>query len=388
MVSLISSNTGSGLALQPDASGQLQFSTGYGGTQLTLANNVLTLGSNVSMTMGDGTQWYTAQSLGTRNRIINGAMQISQRGTSFGNPTSGTGYTLDRWATTYDGTNGTFTISQQALTLGDLNPFQYFLQWAQTVANSNSTYVRLQQKIENLTQFSGQTIAISFYAKCSTSISILVRADRYFGTGGSPSSPDNQGFVGAQTATVTTSWQRFTFVAFITSLAGKTLGTNNDSYLLVGIDLPTSGTFTLSLTGFQVEMGTVATPFEFRQFGTELQLCQRYFEMSYPQGIKPGTASTVAGQAYQNINNLSGSVNTGQIWVPFKVTKRVGATTAVTIYSGNSGSSGVLYDYNGSTDRTAGIQMIGDESFVGYATTLGGSANTNFGFQWTASAEL
>jgi hypothetical protein len=381
MVSLISSNTGTGLALQPDASGQLQFSTGYGGTQLTLANNVLTMGSNVAMTMGDGTQWYTAQSLGTRNRIINGAMQISQRGTSFGNPTSGTGYTLDRWATTYDGTNGTFTISQQALTLGDLNPFQYFLQWAQTVANSNSTYVRLQQKIENLTQFSGQTIAISFYAKCSTSISILVRADRYFGTGGSPSSPDNQGFVGAQTATVTTSWQRFTFVAFITSLAGKTLGTNNDSYLLVGIDLPTSGTFTLSLTGFQVEMGTVATPFEFRQFGTELQLCQRYFQMSYPLGTAIGSATT-SGEALIYASNST----TNALYGAFVYPVRMRTTPTLTAYAGTTGTSGNFYNYSAGANTAS---QFGRQSETGFSVekTVPNAPGT-YGFNWTASAEI
>jgi len=59
-----------------------------------------------------------------------------------------------------------------------------------------------------------------------------------------------------------------------------------------------SGTFSLP----QLEKGTTATPFEYRPIGTELALCQRYYEKSYALGTAPGTAfSTELNGVYKNV---------------------------------------------------------------------------------------
>ena len=239
-----------------------------------------------------------------RNKMINGAMGISQRGSSFSNPAN-LSLTLDRWKFWGDGSGGTLTISQTALSAGELPPFSYYMRVNQSAGATARTYFRINQAIEGLEQFSAQTITVSFYAKCASgTVASSLRCDRYFGTGGSPSAADNMSFSSGGTPTITTTWTRFTAISTVTSISGKTLGTNNDSYLLVGIDLPTSGTFDVYLTGFQVEYGNIATPFELRQIQQELAMCQRYYYRMNATGVYSrfgiagvGSASSTTAQA-------------------------------------------------------------------------------------------
>jgi hypothetical protein len=219
-----------------------------------------------------------------RNKIINGTMDISQRGTSFSSPTNQS-YTLDRWKFWGDGSGGTLTITQASLSPAELVPFSYAIRLNQSVGATARSYFRINQYIEGLEQFSGQTITVSFYAKCASgTVASTLRCDRYFGTGGSPSAADNMSYSSGGSPTITTTWTRYTATATVSSTSGKTYGTNNDSSLLVGVDLPISGTFDVYITGFQVEFGTVATPFEKRLFGQELALCQRYYNQ-YGAGL-------------------------------------------------------------------------------------------------------
>jgi hypothetical protein len=96
--------------------------------------------------------------------------------------------------------------------------------------------------------------------------------------------------IGTTKVSIGTSWQKVTVTATVPSISGKTLGTNGDSYLALtfwfdaGSDFNArtdslgqqSGTFEIAQV--QLEPGAVATPFEQRPIGTELALCQRYFE--------------------------------------------------------------------------------------------------------------
>jgi hypothetical protein len=226
----------------------------------------------------------------SKNRIINGAMAISQRGTSFSSPANQS-YTLDRWKFWADGSGGTLAITQATLSPGELSPFLNAIRINQSVAATSRTYFRINQHIEGLEFFSGQQIVVSFYAKCASgTVATALRLDRYFGSGGSPSAADNLNYSSGGSPTITTTWTRYTALATVTSTSGKTYGTSNDSSLLVGIDFPTSGTFDVYVTGFQVEIGSVVTPFEFRPIGTELALCQRYYYQELSSLIASGIA--------------------------------------------------------------------------------------------------
>jgi hypothetical protein len=295
----------------------------------------------------------TAQFMSFKNRIINGDMAISQRGTSFSSPANQS-YTLDRWKFWADGSGGTLAISRVALSPAELNPFSYAMRINQSVGATGRTYFRINQHIEGLEIFSGQQIVVSFYAKCASgTVASTLRCDRYYGTGGSPSSADNITASAGLNQTITTTWARYTALATVTSTSGKTYGTNNDSSLLVGIDLPVSGTFDLYLTGFQVEFGTTlnATSFDMRFYPTELQLCQRYYEL---------VPSQAAG--FLNTNGGTASVAATIFW---KTTKRTTPTVTV---------------------GTGAIQQSGTDSVISYQST--GGSSWYFTSAVTGTAEL
>jgi hypothetical protein len=285
-----------------------------------------------------------------KNRIMNGAFAISQRGTSF-TPTD-SAYGLDRWHFRLDGTPGTLAVTQAALAAAELPPFSYAMRFNQSVTASGRTYLRVGQYIEGLEAFSGQQVVVSFYAKCASGTVAIptLRLDRYFGTGGSPSSADNMSFSSGGSPTITTTWTRYTAIGTVNSTSGKTYGTNNNSSLLVGIDFPTSGTFDVYVTGFQVEIGSVATPFEFRPIGTELALCQRYYSKSYNHDVVPGTATQVGMEVcgFQGASGLGGAY--GNVKFPVKMRTTPGT---INIWDGAGTSSSHSYTYGGAGSAQA-----------------------------------
>jgi hypothetical protein len=319
---------------------------------------------------------------GFKNRIINGDFAISQRGTSF-TPTDLT-YGLDRWHFRLDGTPGTLAVTQAALAAAELPPFSYAMRFNQSVTASGRTYLRVGQHIEGLEVFSGQQVVVSFYAKCASGTVAIptLRLDRYFGTGGSPSSADNMGFSSGGTPTITTTWTRYTAIGTVTSTSGKTYGTNNNSSLLVGIDFPTSGTFDVYVTGFQVEIGSVATPFEFRPISQELALCQRYYQKSFPVSIVPGASgyygSTVAAPASASNYFWPGHL--------FRVPMRTTPTLA--FYTANGGASGYIRrTVDGANISVTSIDHYTESGFAGFSVSSA-SSGTNHDWNYTASAEL
>ena len=208
-----------------------------------------------------------------RNKIINGRMDIAQRGTTFSSPPSGS-LTLDRWRISFDGTGGARTISQAQHGPGDEhytdNTFQH-LRWNETAAGSGATYNALLHNIESVRTLNNEQVTFSFYAKADAARVLRVYLRQDFGSGGSP-------LVDTLVAdfNVSTGWARYSGTVTLPSIAGKTLGHN--TALSVVMYLPVGTTFMVDLTGVQLEAGPVATPFEHRDMGTEFLLCQRYYQ--------------------------------------------------------------------------------------------------------------
>jgi hypothetical protein len=220
---------------------------------------------------------------GMRNAIINGNFDIWQRGTSFTG-----GYGSDRWITNVNGS--TAVTSRQAFTLGQTDvPGEptYFSRTVVTSVANAANYAQLVQLIEDVRTFANQQITVSFWAKADASKPISVQMGQRFGSGGSPSTDV---YFGVTKTTIGTSWQKIAITATVPSISGKALGTDNNSSLGIdiwfdaGSDLNSrtdtlgqqSGTFDIAQV--QVEPGAVATAFERRPIGTELALCQRYYE--------------------------------------------------------------------------------------------------------------
>jgi hypothetical protein len=236
-----------------------------------------------------------------RNRIINGNFDVWQRGTSF-NPASG-GYMADRWRTTFDGTGATRTVSQQSFPLGQVdvpgNP-KYFMRFNQSVAGSGGGYNTLEQGIEGVSTFAGMIVTASFWARVgSGSQNISSVFAQIFGTGGSPSATTFSTY--SPNFTLSATWQRFTYSTILPSITNKTLGTTNDNVILY-FWLPTNTTFIIDISQVQVEQGIVATPFEFRPYTVELQLCQRYY-------FRPSFSPTVVRALFTTVMEYAGGTS-------------------------------------------------------------------------------
>jgi hypothetical protein len=222
---------------------------------------------------------------GYKNAIINGDFRLAQRGTSFSSPATGS-YTLDRWVIGYDGTAGTFVVSQGNLGVSNA-PSKYGLQWNQTVAGSGDTYRQLIERIEGAHQFAGQTVTLSFTAFTSgSSFTLGSSLGQYFGTGGSPSAAV---YTATQNVTVSGATTRNSLTFSIPSITGKTLGSNSDDYLQLIFTQPLNATFNLQIWDVLLELGSVATAFERRPVGLETLLCQRYYQTTAANFTRNGT---------------------------------------------------------------------------------------------------
>ena len=210
---------------------------------------------------------------GFRNAIINGGFDIWQRGSSFTPATGGGTYTADRWATTFSGGTPTNSVARTAFNPGIASTLgveaEYF--YKSTITSvSTATRYSVEQRIEDVRTFAGQTVTLSFWAKTDTNRSPSVFILQNFGTGGS-----GQVVGGSQIVPMTTSWERYTVTTTLPSISGKTIGTASN--LTIRFDQTVAAGSVLDLWGVQLEEGSIATPFEQRPIGTELALCQRYF---------------------------------------------------------------------------------------------------------------
>ena len=244
----------------------------------------LAAGANGSTLVADsststGLRWQGSQAAG-KNLIINGAMQIWQRGTSFTSNSSVTNYTADRWV---GQSNATTTFSRQAT--GDTTnlPFiQYCLRIQRNSGATGTDWINVAYSAESTDSipFAGRTVTVSFYARKGANFNDGTAA-LYFsllsGTGTDQNSLS--GYTGNATVatinpTLTTTWQRFSVTGTVSATATE-----------IGINASFRGAGTAGaadyweLTGVQVELGSVATAFR-TATGTiqgELAACQRYY---------------------------------------------------------------------------------------------------------------
>ena len=308
-----------------------------------------------------------------RNVLMNGEMEIDQRnGGAAQTITAGAAlaYTIDRWYAYCTGAN----VTGQRIGGSAPNIFQYRF----TGATSN-TAVGFGQRIElsNSAHLAGQQVSLSAFI-ASSSLTSLTWTAFYANTAdtfGSLASPTR-----TQIATGT-----FTISP---SLSQKTATFTIPSAATTGLEIVfTSGALlasqTLTFTGAQLELGTVVTPFERRPIGTELALCQRYYEKSYPLDVAPGSAN---GSTYaENITPSNGYLG-GQI--RFKVSKRATPTFSFWTYLGGTAGNW-HYGKNGQTEAQYAIanSSASTERIVWFTAGIPTDQNVHYG-HFAASAEL
>lgn len=264
-----------------------------------------------------------------RNVIINGNFDVWQRGTSYTANTTNHQYLADRWAVNCTGSSK--AVSLQNFTVGQTSvPYEpaNFHRTVVTSVAGSSNFVDLQQLIENVRTFAGQTVTLSFWAKADANRNMTVELSQSFGTGGTPSSSVTN--IGTTTCALTTSWNKFTITIAIPSISGKTIGTNGDSCLALLFWYDAGSSFnsrtnslgqqsgTFDLAQVQLEYGSVATPFELLPIDRVVRACYRYY-------------------IYLNLivgTNISDGTNQAQLWFP--VVMR--AQPTVTTVNGNGAS--------------------------------------------------
>ena len=333
-------------------------------------------------TTNTGLRWQGDYNTG-KNKILNGDFSIWQRGTTFTSPADNI-FVADRWRQNGDGTKGTRIWSRQSFTPGEISGYesQYYMRFQQSVAGSGASYQNiLIQPIEDVRTLAGKTVTISFWAKADTAGRTLgSMIYRFFGTG-SPTSAD---VASGSTATLTTSWQRYSTTVTIPSVSGKTISSSDHTTQL--ILYPTFNIAqTIDIWGIQLEEGSVATPFTTNTANpqAELAACQRYYEKSYSQGTDPG-ASVFAGIS----GNASGADSTGYTAcvTTFKVTKRTPPSIIVYDTSGNINRvTSFRNDGTNTANKTATVDPISDTAFRIYET---GTLKNGLFYHYVASAEL
>jgi hypothetical protein len=208
-------------------------------------------------------------------------MDIWQRGTSFNFANTSSNYSADRWAA-ISATVGTMTRQTTSDTT-NLPNIQYCARIQRTAAQTGTSAIGIYQFFEsvNAIPYAGQTVTLSFYARRGANFSATsnaLSANLYTGTG-----TDQNPFVAytgsanpiTGTATLTTTWQRFTFT-------GTLAATATELYISLGFTpTGTAGAADyFEITGVQLELGSTATTFS-RAGGTiqgELAACQRYYQ--------------------------------------------------------------------------------------------------------------
>jgi hypothetical protein len=278
----------------------------------------------------------TADSLqGFRNRIINGDMRIDQRnaGASVATSSGSSAYVVDRWAVYYDATSK-LTAQQNA---GSVTPPSGYSKYLGVTSSSAYTVgagerFALLQSIEgfnmadlNWGTANAKTITISFWVR--SSLTGTFGGALRNGNTGNPSYPFTYTISAANT------WEYETI-----TIAGPTTGTwdsTNGSGIQVWISLGTGSTYsgtagswaattyfsatgatsvvgtngaTFYITGVQLEVGSVATPFERRDYGREMILCQRYFWKTFAPSTAP--AQNVSASNVVFVGGVNNDANT------------------------------------------------------------------------------
>lgn len=253
------------------------------------------------------------QIAGMRNKIINGSMEFSQRGTTFAAITTGT-YALDRWVIGQDH-NGAGTVTQNT-DVPSNNEFQYSYRYAVTTADTSiasAQFLLIEQKIEGFDarDLIGRTFTLSFWVRSSKTGTHCIALRN---------SGSDRSYIAEYTISVANTWEfkQITVSGGLitagtwdwingvgvrvewTLAAGTSFHTTasawqTGNYIATANQvncLDTIGNI-FAITGVQLELGSVATPFEHRAHAAELALCQRYYEAGTATSFYfPSTSAT------------------------------------------------------------------------------------------------
>lgn len=354
----------------------------------------------------NGSDVFNASSnFGFKNRILNGNMVLDQRNAGASVTPTATQYALDRWQITVAQASKLSIQQSSTAPAGFINSTLITSLSAYSVGASD--FFDYRQSIEglNVADFgwgtaNAQTVTLSFWVRSSLTGT--------FG-GAVKNSAGNRSYPFTYTISVANTFEQKTV-----TIAGDTSGTwltTNGAGLILQIGLGVGSTFsgtagawaaanylsatgatsvvgtsgaTFYITGVQLEKGSTATSFDYRPYGTELALCQRYFETSYPLGTAVGAGSMQANSITQTICSTNGFLTGTILW---KVTKR--ANSSIVFYNYNGTANTWFQGKQGQSESAYTPASIIASPYLVYWYNSGINTDSNVHYgMFTASAEL
>ena len=351
-------------SVEADTTGALVIQTGVTPT------TALTVGSDQSVTFAQAAN--LPNTFGFKNRLINSAMVIDQRNAGASITTvSGNNYDPDRWLV-YDSIGSKMSVQQVTDAPTGFVKSQKITSLAATTAGATDYYFTC-QRIEgfNIADFgwgtaSAATVTLSFWVKSSLTGS-------FSGAFGNASFSRSYPF--SYTISAANTWEQKTV-----TVAGDTTGTwatDNSTGIQVVFDLGSgssrAGTAnvwsandyrkvtgsvsvvgtngaTFYITGVQLEKGSTATSFDYRPYGTELALCQRYYVKTFPMSTAPANGLGYDGVFYNEIPS------TVQPVAMFQFPVNMRAAPTITTYNPRTGGAASQWT-NGTTDL-ANVRVV------------------------------
>jgi hypothetical protein len=389
-----------------------------------LANAVV--GSGLTLSSTDQTQLLQAiKRLSNKNNnlVINGALEVWQRGTAFTAIPTAT-YSADRWLYHKAGTM-VHTINRSSdvptVTQAGQN-FNYSVNLNLTTSDTSlaaTDMCSFTQWIEgyNYKQLAGQKFTLSFWVKATVAGTYCVA----FRNNGNGTLPDRS-YVSEYVVNAANAWEKKTITCqsvpsggtwdyqngkglgiTFTLAAGTTFQTTQNAwqtgnYIATANQVNgTNGNTNIYLTGIKLEVGDLATEFNNDTFDTVVGKCQRYFEKSYDLSTSPGTITGV-GMVVQEEVSFSYTAHNFTLH-SFNVRKR--ATPATVIYNHLTGTANSLVSDSAAGGMQASFTVAsptfsvpglyaGDRGFpaVTRATNGTGQSNARIYIQYTSDAEL
>ena len=343
----------------------------------------VTISGTAGVTFNDAsTQATAATGFGFKNRIQNGSMVVDQRNAGASQTFTAAGalaYTVDRW---YGYCTGANVTGQQVAGSGAVQNRYRF------TGAASVTAVGFGQRIEqkNSYDLAGSTCTLSADLAISATLTTVTWTAYYATTTadtfGSLASPT---VTSIATGTFTVSATVTNFTTNISIPAAATTGIQ----ILFTVGALTAG-LTWTIGNVQLEKGSTATSFDYRPYGTELQLCQRYYEKSYNIDVAPATLTNVSSRLASNSTSFTAGVSTRNFLLgsSFSVTKRI--TPAVVFYDPTAGTINTISAYSAGTQYTVSSYQSGGASSIGSYINTSSSPSTSEAsiFHFTASAEL
>ena len=250
--------------------------------------------------------------LSNRNLIINGAMQVAQRGTSFTN--SSPAYNVDRWSVDNNAGGGGQSTDAP-------NGFTYSLKIDPSSGNAAPRQaIELPAAGEGGVFRSGQKFTLSFYLKSDTAgeaINIFVASGTHVNA--TTTSQVNDTSTGL---TTTTSWTRYTY-----TFTSNNVGGSDTCYNIVPyVSSPSGATY---WTGVQLEVGDTATPFEHRPYSDTLHACMRFYQFLDSISAGGNGANLMYHRYADGINNYAVSY---QYFTPMRTSPTISYESGIRVH--------------------------------------------------------